>query len=127
MSDMSYLRVSSPTERPEPFREPDLVTDGGRGGIWYGPGGRKSKVCTEVEGVGFGWIVREYCCIRWLMEENNESLRDHNGHHKPTILCIETWVDDDEADGAREAAALGVEKIAYWGGTEKMVYVKDIP
>ena len=116
------------------FRAPDVFADHrkvrlGVIGIWYGPGGPKGDVATEVEFDGHGFDISEYQDIRGYSDE--EPKEDEE------ILKTTTYIDADDLVQTLKhlnkrkprsfkqlmqwAAGAGVAKLAYWGGEEEFV------
>ncbi len=73
--------------------------------VWYGPGGKESEDCTEVEVTASRATVREYHWHRgeYLVQET--SVRLPRGDWDPRVLV-------------RYAATVGTCRIGYEGGTD---------
>lgn len=100
------------------FRRPDkrVKSKWSDWAVWYGPEGEAGDCATEVKKYLEGeYIVSEYQDITWLFNENPDN--PNNDYDNP-ILKTSVWV---KARGPREAAAIGVEKLGYYGGGEEMV------
>ena len=116
----------------KPFRKPDVyfydknIPDLGLSAIWYGPAGPEGDYATEVEWENNGFNVSKYM-----------PLEPHPIGGETHIIKITTFIEADEIINtlrnlkirlpenvqklARYAAAIGVAKIASWGGEEDEV------
>ena len=130
MIDKETLREWQHRKR---FRKPDVffydkhIPSLGISAIWYGPAGVEGDYATEVETQGATdfFEVSEYMPLE-RHEEGSPILKvtstiDARDELMDTLIKLKVPLPSNVKDLTRYVAALGVAKIAYWGGTEEEV------